>query len=99
MLLICLKLTIFLITSVTRRLTKLKDVFSQNILGSFILFGFAILGVLPNTARLWSTYEFSKETIRGGKSELTDEKQQQSSGLNLDYAMAWSYGKFGVIYG
>ena len=59
---------------------------------SAMLLGFAILGILPNTARLWSTYEYTKETTRGGKSELTKDVKQ-STGLDLDYAMTYSYGK------
>lgn len=61
---------------------------------SAILLAFAILGVLPNTARLWSTLDFSHQTIRGGKSELvTVNNANQTTGLGFDYAMGWSYGK------
>jgi hypothetical protein len=60
---------------------------------SFILLAFAILGALPNTALLWPTYDYGKETTRGGKSELTLSDQAESDGLNFDYAMRWSYGK------
>ena len=59
---------------------------------SIILLAFGILGVLPNTTLLWTTYDYSAETIRGGKSELTKDVKQ-STGLDLDYAMQWSYGK------
>lgn len=59
---------------------------------SFILLAFGILGVLPNITLLWTTYDYSTETIRGGKSELTKEVKQ-STGLDIDYAMQWSYGK------
>ena len=59
---------------------------------SFILLGFGLLGVLPNITLLWTTYDYSQETIRGGKSELTKEVKQ-STGLDIDYAMQWSYGK------
>lgn len=60
---------------------------------SGVLLVFGLFGVLANTASLWSTLEYSKETIRGGKSELTKEGVKQGSGLDLDYAMQWSYGK------
>lgn len=48
------------------------------------------LGIGSNVGQLWTTYEYSKETIRGGTSELSEEK---SSGLDKDYAFSWSYGK------
>ena len=58
---------------------------------------FSVLGVLPNTAMLWTTYDFSKETIRGGQSELTVKEGSGNSahvkgGLDKDYAMSYSYG-------
>ncbi len=48
------------------------------------------LGISSNIAQLWTTYEYSKETIRGGTSELSEKKL---SGLDEDYAFSWSYGK------
>ena len=60
---------------------------------SLILIGFGLLGVLPNITLLWTTYDYSHETMRGGKSELINENQKKSTGLEIDYAMAWSYGK------
>ncbi|MCW8898921.1 MAG: YfhO family protein [Flavobacteriales bacterium] len=64
---------------------------------SFILLAFGIIGVLANTAALWTTFDYSEETIRGGKSELTKEDVKQGTGLDLDYAMQWSYGKAETI--
>ncbi len=51
-----------------------------------------ILAVGSNFSPLWYTAKHSKETIRGG-SELTATAETSQSGLALDYATAWSYGK------
>ena len=55
--------------------------------------GAVILGTMAFT--YWPTYEFSKETMRGGRSELTqkDKKNETKGGLDKDYAFQWSYGK------
>ena len=49
-----------------------------------------VFAVLPNITNLWTTWEYGKYSTRS-QSELTS--RQQSSGLDKDYAMAWSYGK------
>ena len=55
--------------------------------------GAVILGTMA--LAYWPTYEFSKETMRGGRSELTqkDKKNETKGGLDKDYAFQWSYGK------
>ena len=55
----------------------------------------ALIGFGPTISKLWTTLEYSKETIRGGKSELIlNEKdaENKGDGLDRDYAMRWSYG-------
>lgn len=52
----------------------------------------AVLAVGPNTSKLWTTYEYSHETIRGGGSGLKAENEGNNGGLDKDYAMSWSYG-------
>jgi hypothetical protein len=56
-----------------------------------IILAFTILAITSNAARLWTTYEYGNYSIRG-KSELTQNKGNQTSGLDKDYATAWSYG-------
>jgi hypothetical protein len=58
---------------------------------SAVLIIAALLGVMTHTASLWSTYEYSKYSIRG-KTELSSEKENRTSGLDKDYATDWSYG-------
>lgn len=58
---------------------------------SGLLLAAALIAVLTNAASLWSTYEYSKSSIRG-KTELTSEKENRTSGLDKDYATNWSYG-------
>lgn len=61
----------------------------------------AALALLSNAPNLFMTYEYSKETIRGGHSELTplktdaEQAPQQTTkngGLDKDYITQWSYG-------
>ncbi len=56
----------------------------------FLLAG-AILGIGMNFSRLYTTWEYSRHTIRG-PSELSSEKENQTSGLDKDYVVQWSYG-------
>jgi len=50
------------------------------------------LALATNITSIWATYEYGKDTIRG-KTELTTEKSNRTSGLDKDYATGWSYGK------
>ena len=47
--------------------------------------------VITNLTLLWATYEYGKYTIRG-KSELTTNKSNRTSGLDKSYITQWSYG-------
>jgi len=51
-----------------------------------------LLALLPNLSTIWVNYEISKQSIRG-KPELTMNQENQTSGLDRDYALSWSYGK------
>ncbi len=56
----------------------------------FLLAG-TIIAVGMNFSRLYTTWEYSKETIRG-PSELTTNNENKTSGLDKDYVVQWSYG-------
>ncbi len=59
-------------------------------IGVLLIAGIIALGT--NITSLWLTYQYGKKTIRG-KSELTFNKKNKTTGLDKDYATAWSYGK------
>jgi Bacterial membrane protein YfhO len=58
----------------------------------------AVLAVMSFATILLPTQEYAKETMRGGRSELTlgakpeDEANKSKGGLDKDYAFQWSYG-------
>jgi hypothetical protein len=62
--------------------------------------GILVLGLLlaigASSSKLWTTYEFSKDTMRGGAVLETPVDANgistKSGGLNWDYAMQWSNG-------
>ena len=59
---------------------------------SFVLVAGAI-GVLTNAVSLFSTYEYQKETIRGGGTAITDSTSKNDDakdGLTKDYALSYS---------
>ena len=51
----------------------------------------SVLALGVNITNIWSTYDYGKYTIRG-KSELTFDKEDQTSGLDRSYVTGWSYG-------
>ena len=57
------------------------------------------LALAANSPNLYLTYKYSKETIRGGHSELTPKGEEAATakptkdGLDKDYITQWSYGK------
>ena len=56
----------------------------------YLLVG-VVIAVGMNFSRLYTSYEYSKETIRG-PSELTSNNENKTSGLDKDYVVQWSYG-------
>ncbi len=68
------------------RSKKMNDFFKS----CAVLIAAAVLGIGPNFGNLWSTYSYTRETLRGGSSELSTKTEAQG-GLSYDYAMSWSY--------
>ena len=55
------------------------------------LFAGAVVAVGMNFSQLYTTYDYTKHTIRG-PSELTTNDSNKTSGLDKDYVVQWSYG-------
>lgn len=85
-LLTILILGIFMIVDAIRR-KQLKSFF----LAVAALFVAAVLAIGSNAATLWTTNEYGKYSTRG-KSELTTDADDQTSGLDKSYITGWSYG-------
>lgn len=70
----------------------IKSKTSKDFIKSFsYLAAASVLAVAVNAGMLWTTYEYSTETIRG-KSNLTTDKSEPNNGLDRDYAYQWSQG-------
>jgi len=55
------------------------------------LFLFILLAIGSNFSNLYTTYEYGKYSIRG-RSDLTSNPENKTSGLDRDYVTQWSYG-------
>lgn len=61
---------------------------------SAVLLIVGCLALLPATGHLLTTMDYAKETMRGGAVLQNNlQGQKKSSGLDIDYAFAWSYGR------
>ncbi|MDE6048566.1 MAG: YfhO family protein [Paramuribaculum sp.] len=61
-------------------------------IATVILAASGALGVVANLPSLYSTYEYSKYTMRGGHSELNRDQSSATAGLDRDYITQYSYG-------
>lgn len=68
-----------------------EKVFARFLKTSALLLASAAIAVGINFAFLYSTYEYSKYSMRG-KSDLVSESGNMTSGLKKDYIVQWSYG-------
>ncbi|MCZ2099984.1 MAG: YfhO family protein [Chitinophagales bacterium] len=68
--------------------------------GMAIMAGLAILSLGASASKLWTTYEYTKYTMRGGQIIENDAQSttqtDKKGGLEWDYAMQWSNG-FGDV--
>ena len=77
-------------------LVELYSFIKEKKIGEFIkisavLAVVAVLAGLSNITNLWATQEYGKYSTRG-PSELTANKENQTTGLDRDYITDWSYG-------
>jgi hypothetical protein len=75
---------------------RIKQKQYMDIVKSLTVFIIAVaLGIGCNITNLWNTYDYAKYTIRG-PSELSSadaDKNNQTTGVDKDYATHWSLGK------
>ncbi len=77
-------------------ITELYKAVNEKRIGDFVkasaMLGIAaLLAVSSNVTNLWATQEYGKYSTRG-PSELTANKENQTTGLDRDYITDWSYG-------
>ena len=70
-----------------------RGAFGRFFAASALLLVIGLVGIGTNTIKLAPLYEYTQHTMRGG-SELSPPEggEINNSGLQLDYATAWSYG-------
>ena len=84
---------LFLVLGVVKLIESIKEKQLHSYLKSVgVLLLAGALGTSTNITRILTTYEYGEESMRG-KSELTNDIDNKTSGLDKDYATAWSYGK------
>lgn len=62
---------------------------------SLLFFASVGLGMGTSSANVFANAEYTRETMRGGHSDLVKDSDEgnRTKGLDLDYATQWSYGK------
>lgn len=63
------------------------------VLATCCVVGAGILGVAANSANLYNTYEYSKETVRGRATDISSpDAPEKTRGMDRNAITAWSYG-------
>ncbi len=85
-------LMIIFIFGLTQLYFAIKENYFKELLITVAILLVAVgFSVTSNAARLWTTMEYGKYTMRS-PSELTMEEDDKTSGLTKSYATQWSYG-------
>lgn len=85
-------LIIILIFGAIQLISSIKEKTYKKLLKTLGVLCIAVIFAIgSNFASMFLVYEYGKVSIRG-KSELTFDKEIKTSGLDKDYATAWSYG-------
>jgi hypothetical protein len=76
--------------------TVKQNLYKSFIKSSLFLLVGAMIAISTNFSQLLTAYDYGKDSTRG-KSELSIDKENQTSGLDKDYATDWSYGKLETL--
>ena len=83
---------VILIYGIAQLITAIKaKTLPKFLVTSIYLVFFGLVAIGSNFRTLWTTYEYGNYSIRG-KSELTSNADNKTTGLDRDYATDWSYG-------
>ncbi len=85
-------LMIILVFGITQLYFAIREKYLKNLLITVAALLVAVgFSVTSNAARLWTTVESGKYTMRN-PSELSSDEEDKTSGLTKSYATSWSYG-------
>ncbi len=67
---------------------RMKQFFISSVIAAVT----GVVGIGPGMTSVLTTNEYTKETMRGGASELSGHDKKTNGGLDKDYAFSWSSG-------